>query len=54
MGSVVEDGRGKELPSKKNIADYIDGKGRMKLVPFFLDHSSRFTSLSLIIQADRS
>eukprot|EP00956_Cyclotella_meneghiniana_P013840 scaffold20280_cov78-Cyclotella_meneghiniana.AAC.3 len=52
-GSVVE-ARGKDLTSNKNLADYLDKKGRMKLVPFFYDHKDRFLSLSIIIQAEAS
>jgi hypothetical protein len=29
---VVE--KGKNLPSKKNLADYIDERGHMQLLPF--------------------
>jgi hypothetical protein len=34
VGPVVE--KGKNLPSKKNLVDYIDEPGRMQLLTFFL------------------
>jgi hypothetical protein len=32
VGPMVE--KGKNLPSKKNLADYIDERGHMQLLPF--------------------
>jgi hypothetical protein len=30
--------KGKDLPSGKNLADYINERGRMQLLKFFADH----------------
>ncbi len=36
---------GKNLPSGKNIADYIDTQGRMRLLQFYGDHKMDFPTL---------
>ena len=42
---------GKDLPSKKNLADYIDDDcGRIDLLKFFSDHKKRFPILWLVVQ----
>jgi hypothetical protein len=52
IGAVVE--KGKNLPSKKNLADYIDERGRMQLLSFFRDHKKSFPTLWLLIQKESS
>jgi hypothetical protein len=53
VGAVSE--RGKDLPSGKNISDYIDeGTGRMKLLVFFEDHKKQFPTLWVIVQREAS
>jgi hypothetical protein len=49
---VVE--RGKDLPSKKNLADYIDERGRMQLLPLLRDHRKLFPILWLLVQKEAS
>jgi hypothetical protein len=46
--------RGENLPSGKNIADYLDKKGRMNLLTFFKDHEIRFPTLFVIVQREVS
>ena len=48
------DERGKDLPSKKNLADYIDERGRMDLVAFFRDHKKLFPTLWILVQKEAS
>jgi hypothetical protein len=52
VGPVVK--RGQNLPSNKNLADYIDKKGRMNLLDFFSDHEQRFPTLFKIMQREAS
>ena len=52
VGPVEE--KGDNLPSGKNIADYVDERGRMNLLLFFEDHSSMFPTLWLISQCEMS
>jgi hypothetical protein len=53
VGAVSE--QGKDLPSGKNISDYIDeGTGRMKLLVFFEDHKKQFPTLWVIVQREAS
>jgi hypothetical protein len=52
VGPVVK--RGQNLPSNKNLADYIDKKGRMNLLDFFSDHKQRFPTLFKIMQHEAS
>lgn len=40
FGPVVK--RRNDLPSNKNLADYIDGKGRFDFVKYLTDHKKRF------------
>jgi hypothetical protein len=50
---VVE--RGKDLPSGKNVADYLDARGRMDLLHFFSDHQNKmFPNLFIIMQREAS
>ncbi len=46
--------RGKDLPSGKNLFDYIDKQGRMCLVRFFGDHKDRFPTLWIHVQREAS
>jgi hypothetical protein len=52
FGPVVE--RGKDLPSGKNVADYLDARGRMDLLCFFSDHQKMFPNLFIIMQREAS
>jgi hypothetical protein len=52
VGPVVK--RGQNLPSNKNLADYIDKKGRMNLLDFFSDNEQRFPTLFKIMQHEAS
>jgi hypothetical protein len=45
--------KGKDLPSGKNLADYINERGQMQLLKFFPDHQKSF-SYSLDFGAERS
>jgi hypothetical protein len=44
--------RGKDLPSCKSIADYIDCWGRMDVTIFALDHCTQFPSLWILVQKE--
>jgi hypothetical protein len=44
--------RGKDLPSCKNIADYIDCWGRMDVAKFALDHCTQFPTLWILVQKE--
>jgi len=46
--------RGKDLPSGKNLFDYIDKQGRMCLVRFFGEHKDRFPTLWILVQREAS
>ena len=46
--------RGVDLPSKKNLADYLDKKGRIDLLEFYQSHKDRFPNLFTIIQREAS
>jgi hypothetical protein len=48
------DERGRDLPSGKNLADYIDKHGRMDLLRFTSDHKSLFPSIAIIVQCEAS
>jgi hypothetical protein len=52
VGKVVE--KGKNLPSKKNLADYIDERGRIQLIALFRDHRKSFPTLWLLVQKEAS
>jgi hypothetical protein len=52
VGPVVQ--RGQNLPSGKNLADYIDKKGRINLLTFFGDHQTRFSNLFILIKREAS
>ena len=46
--------KGEDLPSGKNIADYVDKRGRMDLLRFFEDHRNMFPTLWIISQCEMS
>ena len=46
--------RGKDLPSGKNLADYIDGQGRLDVLRFTGDHRSFFSAIAAIAQCEAS
>jgi hypothetical protein len=52
VGPVVE--RGKDLPSGKNLADYIDSRGRIDLLKFFDHHKKSFPNLWILVQRKAS
>jgi hypothetical protein len=52
QGEVVR--RGDNLPLDRNIADYLDSKGRMDLLSFFEDHKQQFPELFTIVQREMS
>jgi hypothetical protein len=41
--------RGKDLPSGKNIADYIECWGRVDVTKFALDHCTQFPTLWILV-----
>jgi hypothetical protein len=47
VGPVVS--KGKDLPSGKNLADYVDQFGRMDLLSLFGDHKKLFPTLWTVI-----
>jgi len=49
MGTNVTK-RGSDLPSNKNLADYIDSNGRFDVLSFFDDHKRQFPTLFIIAQ----
>ncbi len=46
--------KGKDLPLGKNLADYIDPRGRMNLVKFFTDHPQSFPTLLILARKEAS
>ena len=53
FGPVVE--RGKDLPSGKNLADYICPKSfRMNVLMFFIDHKKHFPTMFKVCQCEAS
>ena len=52
VGSVAK--CGKDLPSGKNLIDYIDKQGRMCLLRFFGDHKDRFPTMWILTQREAS
>jgi hypothetical protein len=45
-------GRGKDLPSGKNLFDYVDCRGRIDLIRFFGDHVKTFPTLWVVVQCE--
>ena len=52
VGPVLKKGR--NLPSGRNLADYIDNRGRIDLVKFFEDHKKIFPTLWIVVQRESS
>ena len=52
VGPVLS--RGKYLPSGKNLADYIDCRGRIYLVHFVGDHTRYFPTMCIVVQCEAS
>ena len=50
VGPVLS--RGKDLPSGKNFADYIDCRGRIDLVHFFGDHIRYVPTMWMVVQCE--
>jgi hypothetical protein len=48
VGPVEENG--KDLPSGKNLEDYVNEKGRMDVLKFFKEHKKYFPTLWIIVQ----
>ena len=48
LGPVLADGRGKDLPSKRNHADYISGNGHYDIVRYLVDHEKHFPAIYLV------
>jgi hypothetical protein len=46
--------KGKDLPSGKNLADYINYRGQMQLLKFFADHHKSFPTLWILMQKEAS
>jgi len=46
--------RGVDLPSKKNLAEFLDKKGRMDLLKFYQSHKDQFPNILTIIQREAS
>jgi hypothetical protein len=44
----------KDLFSRKNLADYIDERGRMQLLKFFSNHQKPFPMLWILVQKEAS
>ncbi len=42
----------KDLPSHKNLGDYVNSKGRMDMLQFFQDHKTYFPNLWTIVQRE--
>ena len=50
VGPVLSKGR--DLPSGKNLADYVDKRGRIDLLSFFIDHQLIFPTLFILCQCE--
>ena len=46
--------KGKDLFSGKNLADYIDERGRMQMLKLFGDHQKPFPTLWILVQKEAS
>ena len=46
--------RGKDLPSGKNLADYVDKLGRFEMLKFYADHKTFFPVLWIQSQCEES
>jgi hypothetical protein len=45
---------GEDMFSRKNLADYIDERGRMQLLKFFGNHQKPFPTLWILVQKEAS
>ena len=52
VGKVAKEG--KDLPSGKNLAPYLDLNGRMKLLSFHSDHKKMFPMVFSLMQKEAS
>ena len=43
---------GKDLPSGKNLGNYVDSKGRMDVLQFYQDHKKKYPNLWIIVQQE--
>ncbi len=43
---------GKDLPSGKNLGNYVGSKGRMDVLQFYQDHKKKFPNLWIIVQRE--
>ncbi len=50
VGQVEENG--KDLPSGKNLGNYVDTKGRMDVLQFYKDHKKDLPNLWIIVQRE--
>jgi hypothetical protein len=50
VGPVKENG--KDLPSGKNLGNYVDTKGRMDVLQFYKDHKKDLPNLWVIVQQE--
>ena len=50
VGPVLS--KGKDLPSGKNLAHYVDKRGRIDLLRFFIDHQLIFPTLFILCQCE--
>jgi hypothetical protein len=50
VGPVEENG--KDLPSGKNLGNYVDTKGRMDVLQFYKDHKKDLPNLWIIVQRE--
>ncbi len=50
VGPVEENG--KDLPSGKNLGNYVDTKGRMDMLQFYKDHKKDLPNLWIIVQRE--
>ncbi len=50
VGPVEENG--KDLPSGKNLGNYVDTKGRMDVLQFYKDHKIDLPNLWIIVQQE--
>jgi hypothetical protein len=54
LGIGLVESPGQDLPSGRNLVDYLDKKGRFDNIRFFSDHKDRFPNLCHIIQCEAS
>jgi hypothetical protein len=54
LGVGPVEAKGDDLPSGKNIATYVDSKGRFNVIAFLKDHANLFPILFIIAQREAS